>query len=86
MKRKRANPAHSARWWNGNYNKAVHAVKGIEATTPEEKAEARRALKAVIRKAKRDWADDHISKTNVWEVAQWRTCTKVRKRRTDVRT
>jgi hypothetical protein len=40
--------------------------------TEEEQRAANRHLKAVVRDAKRRWADEYITMANVWEVAAWR--------------
>ena len=70
LKRKGANTAHSARWWNSDCKAATSRVK--QAQDGEEKTCALRDLKATTRRAKRDWADAHIQRSDVWEVAQWR--------------
>lgn len=70
LKKKGANPARAAMWWNDECKAATAQVK--LAQMGEEKAEAHRTLKTTIRRAKREWADGYITRANVWDVVQWR--------------
>ena len=70
LKRKGANPARSARWWNTECTAAVAAVK--VAVEDVDKTQALAALKRTTRRSKREWADAHIQRSDIWEVAQWR--------------
>ena len=70
LKRKGANHARSARWWNPECSAATGKVKS--ALDREEKARALKALKVTTRRAKREWADALIQRSDVWEVAKWR--------------
>jgi hypothetical protein len=69
LDRKGPCPAHSSRWWNDDCAAAVQRVREAD---EDSAAEAKKNLKTTIRRAKRTWADDYITKANVWEVATWR--------------
>jgi hypothetical protein len=69
LKRKGCNPARSARWWNDECSVAAGALR--TAVSQDDQSTARVHLGRVTRKAKRNWADDYITRVNVWEVAQW---------------
>ncbi|KAH9001650.1 hypothetical protein EDB92DRAFT_1812377 [Lactarius akahatsu] len=69
-KRKGHNKARAERWWNAECAAAAQDVR--DAVTEVACSAAARSLKTAIRAAKREWADQHISATNVWEVAAWR--------------
>jgi hypothetical protein len=70
LKRKGCNPARSAHWWNDECSAAAGALH--TAVSQDNRSTARVHLGRVTQKAKRNWADDYITCTNVWEVAQWR--------------
>jgi hypothetical protein len=64
-------PGFNSRWWNDDCRAAAKVMRdGF--WTDEEQHAANRHLKDVVRKAKRDWADEYITTANVWEVAAWR--------------
>ena len=70
MKKRGATPGFNAKWWNDECREAARAVRG--ANTPEDRAEVARALKRIIQRRKREWAEQYIASTNIWEVAAWR--------------
>lgn len=70
MKKRGAAPGFNAKWWNEECREAARAVRG--ANTPEDRAEVARTLKRIIQRRKREWADQYIVSTNIWEVAAWR--------------
>lgn len=70
LKKKGANPARAAMWWNDECKAAASLVK---VTPPgEDKAAAYHSLKTIIRRSKREWANKYITWANVWDVVQWR--------------
>ena len=69
-KRRPTNRNKAARWWNPSCEAAVSELKA--AASEEERTEAIKQLKKTTKSAKRDWADDYIRKTEVWNLAQWR--------------
>jgi hypothetical protein len=71
MKRVGAAPGFNSRWWNKECKAAALATKG-GFWTEEEGHQANKHLKAVVREAKRTWANDYITTANIWEVAAWR--------------
>lgn len=48
----------------------VERLRGAQTT--EERAAARHILTTVTRRSKREWANQVINRSNVWDVAQWR--------------
>src|SRR6266702_2507512 len=70
LDRKGSCPAHSARWWTDDCGEVVRRVQSAE--TEEDRTEAKRQLKRTFQHTKRTWADNYITKSNVWEVATWR--------------
>ena len=70
MKKRGAAPGFNAKWWNEECREAARAVRG--ANLPEDRAEVARTLKRIIQRRKREWADQYIASTNIWEVAAWR--------------
>ena len=70
MKKRGAAPGFNAKWWNEECREAARAVRG--ANSPEDRAEVARNLKRIIQRRKREWADQYIASTNIWEVAAWR--------------
>jgi hypothetical protein len=70
MERKGANCADASRWWNPDCDIATTAL--ADATTDEARTAANKRLHLVIKWAKREWADRHITLANVWDVAAWR--------------
>jgi hypothetical protein len=64
-------PGFNSRWWNDECKTAAKAMRGGFWMEAEQHA-ANRHLKAVVRRAKREWADEYITTANVWEVAAWR--------------
>jgi hypothetical protein len=71
MKMVGAAPGFNSRWWNDECRSAAKAMRDGFWSDAEQRA-ANRHLKNVVRKAKRDWADEYITTANVWEVAAWR--------------
>jgi hypothetical protein len=71
MKTVSAAPGFNSRWWNDECKAAAKAMRDGFWTDAEQRA-ANRHLKEVVRKAKKDWADEYITMANVWEVAAWR--------------
>jgi hypothetical protein len=71
MKRVGAAPGFNSRWWNKECKAAALATKG-GFWTEEEAHQANKHLKAVVREAKRTWANEYITTANIWEVAAWR--------------
>jgi hypothetical protein len=71
MKSVGAAPGFNSRWWNDACKEAAEATKG-GFWTEEEARIANRHLKAVVREAKRSWANEYITSANIWEVAAWR--------------
>jgi hypothetical protein len=71
MKRVGSAPGFNSRWWNDDCKAAAKAMREGFWTDAEQR-EANRHLKATVRKAKREWADEYITTANVWEVAAWR--------------
>jgi hypothetical protein len=71
MKTVSAAPGFNSRWWNDECKAAAKAMRDGFWTDAEQSA-ANRHLKEVVRKAKKDWADEYITMANVWEVAAWR--------------
>lgn len=63
-------PAHAAPWWNGACATAVKQVQEAEEEGDRDRAKA--GLKRTIQRAKRTWANEYISRTNVWKIAAWR--------------
>ena len=57
-------------WWNEACTEAVQAIRN--ATNEEEEQEAAKQLTKATRLAKRSWADEVVTSSNVWEVAKWR--------------
>ena len=68
-KRKRFHPK-AAQWWNTACTTAVQKLKEMHGTAA--KATAQACLKGVVRAAKHAWAEDHIEKTDIWELTDWR--------------
>jgi hypothetical protein len=64
-------PGFNSRWWNNECRAAAKAMRDGFWTDAEQRA-ANSHLKAVVRKAKREWADEYITTANMWEVAAWR--------------
>jgi hypothetical protein len=64
-------PGFNSCWWNDECKAAARAMREGFWTEEEQRA-ANRHLKAVVRDAKRRWADEYITMANVWEVAAWR--------------
>jgi hypothetical protein len=71
MKLVGAAPGFNSRWWNDECRAAAKAMRGGFWTDAEQRA-ANRHLKEVVRRAKKEWADEYITTANVWEVAAWR--------------
>jgi hypothetical protein len=71
MKKIGAAPGFNSRWWNDECRAAAKAMRDSFWTDAEQRA-ANRHLKDVVRRAKKDWADEYITTANVWEVAAWR--------------
>ena len=65
-------PFHTkaAQWWNAACTTAMQKLKETHGTAAKATAQAR--LKGVVRAAKCAWAKDHIEKTDIWELMDWR--------------
>jgi hypothetical protein len=71
MKSVGAAPGFNSRWWNDECREAAKAMhKGF--WNDAEQRTANNHLKKVVRKAKREWANEYITTANVWEVMAWR--------------
>jgi hypothetical protein len=57
-------------WWNAACDAVVQSLH--EAQTSNLRKTAHGRLKSTVRTAKRHWADEHIQKAQLWEVAAWR--------------
>jgi hypothetical protein len=64
-------PGFNSRWWNDECREAARSMRDGFWTDEEQRA-ANKHLKAVVREAKRSWANEYITTANVWEVASWR--------------
>jgi hypothetical protein len=64
-------PGFNSRWWDEECKAAAQAMRGGFWNEEEQRA-ANLHLKKVVRAAKRDWANEYITTTNMWEVAAWR--------------
>jgi hypothetical protein len=71
MKKVGTAPGFNSCWWNDKCRTAAKAMRDGFWTEEEQRA-ANRHLKNVVRKAKKEWADEYITTANVWEVAAWR--------------
>jgi hypothetical protein len=69
---RRRKPFHpkAAPWWNPACAIAAQQLRDARGT--EAKGTAQKRLKGAVRAAKRQWADDLIGKSNLWDVASWR--------------
>jgi hypothetical protein len=71
MKKVGAAPGFNSRWWNDECKAAAQAMRrGF--WMDEEQQVANRHLRDMVRKAKREWANEYITTANIWEVASWR--------------
>ena len=69
LKKKGDSPGRKAAWWS---NECYALVTRIQAAAREDRPPLQRELKRLIRKSKREWADEYIANAEVWEVAAWR--------------
>ena len=69
MKKKRRQPARRAKWWT---KECATASIALQNASGADRPALNRTLKAVVRAAKREWANNYISTANIWEVASWR--------------
>jgi Reverse transcriptase (RNA-dependent DNA polymerase) len=76
---RRRRPPHprASPWWNTACAIATQNLRSAQTTRTRGIAQAR--LKGTVRVAKRQWADDYIEKTQLWELAAWRHGRKVSK-------
>jgi hypothetical protein len=63
-------PGFNSHWWNDNCRAVAKAMRDGFWNEADQRA-ANTHLKKVVRKAKREWADEYITTANVWEVAAW---------------
>jgi hypothetical protein len=71
MKKVSATPGFNSHWWNDDCKAVAKAMRDGFWNEAEQRA-ANLHLKKVVRKAKREWANEYITTANVWEVAAWR--------------
>ena len=69
MKKKRRQPACRSKWWT---EVCASASIALQNASRSDRPALNRTLKAVVRAAKREWANNYISTANIWEVASWR--------------
>lgn len=71
---KRHPPTRNNAWWNDECSRVTAALRdtGSCGATQEESTSLQKELTRVMRRAKREWADNVVTKGNIWEVAKWR--------------
>ena len=69
LRKKGDSPGRKAAWWT---DECYALVRRIQTAPREDQPPLQKDLKRLIKKSKREWADEYISNAEVWEVAAWR--------------
>jgi len=59
-------------WWNKECAAAANLLRSFPPGDSEERKNASRALKRVTRKSKREYYDNIVTNSKIWDVAKWR--------------
>lgn len=68
MKKKGASPGRKAVWWNAE---CYEAVRRAQEASDEDCPQLQKDLGRLIKRTKREWADEYIRNADIWEVAGW---------------